>query len=125
MRIPGRGSDFAFQRTYRSQAIYSGVLGWGWDHIYNKRLLQMYNGDVIYYDGTGRRERFKAEKKWNAITGYTAPKGWFVELKKYQDGNFCLIYPQRIVEKYDSHGRLVEIYVRSQNKLEFSYNMAG
>jgi hypothetical protein len=125
MRIPGRGMDFAFQRTYRSQVIYSGVLGWGWDHIYNKRLLQMYSGDVIYYDGTGRKERFKAEKKGDAITGYKAPQGWFVELKKTQDGYFYLIYPQRIVEKYDSLGRLVELYVRNQNKLEFLYNMVG
>ncbi|NIO85733.1 MAG: hypothetical protein GTN53_34675, partial [Candidatus Aminicenantes bacterium] len=57
IRIPGRGFDFVFQRTYRSQAIYSGPLGWGWDHNYNKRLVELYSGDIIYYDGTGRRER--------------------------------------------------------------------
>jgi len=32
LSIPGRGFDFVFARTYRSQSIYSGPLGWGWDH---------------------------------------------------------------------------------------------
>ena len=32
LSIPGRGFDFVFQRTYRSQVMYSGPVGWGWDH---------------------------------------------------------------------------------------------
>ena len=39
LHIPGRGFDFVFARAYRSQAIYSAPLGWGWDHNYNKRLV--------------------------------------------------------------------------------------
>jgi hypothetical protein len=34
-------------------------------------------GDILYYDGTGRRERFKAIKNEETISGYTPPKGWF------------------------------------------------
>ncbi|MCP4143020.1 MAG: hypothetical protein GY755_22480, partial [Chloroflexi bacterium] len=88
MSIPGRGFDFLLARTYHSQSLYSGVLGWGWDHNYNKRLLEMYGGDVIYYDGSGRRERFKAIKKDSKIVGYESPRGWFTQLKKTEDGNF-------------------------------------
>ncbi len=61
---------------------YSGEMGWGWDHNYNKRMLELYSGDIIYFSGSGRRERFEAQKKDGKITGYEAPKGWFVELSK-------------------------------------------
>jgi hypothetical protein len=97
--IPGRGFDFVFQRTYRSQAIYSSVLGWGWDHNYNKRLLELYNGDIIYYDGTGRRERYKKDK---STGNYQSPRGWFTQLQKMVDGTFRLIYPDLFVEFFDA-----------------------
>ncbi|MFC2146617.1 DUF6531 domain-containing protein, partial [Acidobacteriota bacterium] len=125
LRIPGRGFDFVFARTYRSQAIYSGVLGWGWDHNYNKRLLELHSGDILYYDGTGRRERFKAIKSGEKIIGYTPPKGWFVEFSRNQDGLFHLIYPDRTIESFDGAGRLVSISDRNLNKMEFFYNVSG
>ena len=37
LRIPGRGFDFVFTRTYRSRILYSGILGANWDHTYNRR----------------------------------------------------------------------------------------
>ncbi len=125
MQIPGRGFDFVFRRACRSQAIYSGVLGWGWDHNYNKRLLEFPNGDIIYYDGTGRRERFKALKNGAVITGYESPTGWFVELNKNQDGLFDIIYPDRTIEFFDNFGRLTKIQDRSRNKMEFFYDTGG
>ena len=122
LHIPGRGFDFVFQRTYRSQAIYSSVLGWGWDHNYNKRLLELYNGDIIYYDGSGRRERFKKDPE----TGkYQTPKEWFAELIKSEDGAFRLIYSEGIIETFDSLGRLIKIQDRNKNKMEFYYNVSG
>ncbi|UCH95189.1 MAG: RHS repeat protein [Candidatus Aminicenantes bacterium] len=125
LRIPGRGMDFVFQRTYRSQVIYSGVLGWGWDHNYNKRMKELYTGDIIYYDGSGRRERFKAEKNGNTIIGYKAPKGWFVELIRSEDGLFYLIYPDRRIECYNSVGLLTKILDRNFNKLVFFYDVSN
>ena len=125
MRIPGRGEDFVFQRTYRSQIIYSGVVGMSWDHNYNKRVQELYSGDIIYYDGTGRKERFKAEKKGNTITGYKAPKGWFVELHKRKDGLYYLIYPDRHAECFNHAGLLTKIIYRNQNKMEFLYNISN
>ncbi|MGD2093343.1 MAG: DUF6531 domain-containing protein, partial [Candidatus Aminicenantes bacterium] len=109
-------------RTYRSQTIYSGPLGWGWDHNYNKRLVELYSGDIIYYDGTGRRERFKKDQ----TTGkYQSPKGWFVQLQKMVDGTFRLVYSEGIVEFFDSLGRLIKIQDRNKNKMEFYYNLSG
>jgi YD repeat-containing protein len=125
LSIPGRGFDFQFRRTYRSQAIYSGPLGWGWDFNYNKRLLAMYNGDMIYFDGSGRRERFKAIKNGNVVSGYEAPKGWFVKLHRMQDGSTRIIYPDRTYESFDSFGRLIGIQDRNRNKMEFFYDVSG
>jgi RHS repeat-associated protein len=122
LSIPGRGFDFVFARTYRSQSIYSGPLGWGWDHNYNKRLVELYSGDIIYYDGTGRRERFKVKDKPGT---YLAPKGWFAELKRTEDGAFRLVYPEGIIEFFDSVGRLIKIQDRNNNKMEFYYNVSG
>ncbi|MCP4157168.1 MAG: RHS repeat protein, partial [bacterium] len=125
MSIPGRGFGFLLARSYHSQSLYSGVLGWGWDHNYNKRLLEMYGGDIIYYNGSGRRERFKVVKKDTKIVGYESPSGWFTELKKTEDGNFRHIYPNRTIEFFDTNGRLVKIQDRNQNKMEFYYNLSG
>jgi YD repeat-containing protein len=122
LSIPGRGFDFVFARTYRSQSIYSGPLGWGWDHNYNKRLVELYSGDIIYYDGTGRRERYKKDP---ITRKYQAPKGWFTQLQKMVDGTFRLIYPDLTVEFFDSVGRLIKIQDRSNNKMEFFYDISG
>ncbi|MCK4763159.1 MAG: RHS repeat protein, partial [Candidatus Aminicenantes bacterium] len=125
LQIPGRGFDFAFRRTYRSQVVYSGVLGWGWDHTYNRRILKMPGGDLLYYDGSGRRERFKAKKSGDTITGYEAPKGFFVKVKKYEDGTIKLLHSDRFLEVFDSSGRLIELEDRNENRMEFFYNING
>ncbi len=124
MHIEGRGFDFAFTRTYRSQGIYSGVLGWGWDHNYNKRLLEMHGGDVMYYDGSGRRERFEA-RGGDVITGYTAPAEWTVQLDKTADGAFRLMGRQGEVEYFDARGKLFKIRDRNGNVMEFFYDTGG
>ncbi|MFW9875916.1 MAG: DUF6531 domain-containing protein, partial [Candidatus Thorarchaeota archaeon] len=122
LHIPGRGFDFVFKRTYRSQVMYSGVLGWGWGHNYNRRLLELPGGDILYFDGTGRRERFV---KGETAGTYTPAPGRFIELKKMVDGSFRFIYPDRTIEFFDENGRLVRIQNRNFNKMEFLYNYSG
>jgi RHS repeat-associated protein len=41
--INGAGMDFAFRRSYKSQAVYNGPLGTRWDHVYNLYLRQLGN----------------------------------------------------------------------------------
>jgi YD repeat-containing protein len=94
----------------------------GWDHNYNKRLVELYSGDIIYYDGTGRRERYKKDQTTGS---YLAPKGWFTQFQKMVDGTFRLIYPDLTVEFFDSVGRLIKIQDRSNNKMEFFYDISG
>lgn len=41
--VNGAGMDFAFRRSYKSQAVYNGPLGTSWDHVYNLYLRQLGN----------------------------------------------------------------------------------
>jgi hypothetical protein len=41
LTFPGFGVTFSHRRTYRSRIDYEGVLGHGWDHGYNQRLLRV------------------------------------------------------------------------------------
>src|SRR4051812_23323499 len=40
LRVHGAGMDFAFHRTYRSQAVAAGPLGANWDHAYDLQLRE-------------------------------------------------------------------------------------
>lgn len=72
--VRGLGFDFAFERHYRSGILYDGLLGRGWDHGYNIRIVPQPpagattvpggwcevfpdtpGGGVTYYHGSGRR----------------------------------------------------------------------
>ncbi|MCX6580470.1 MAG: hypothetical protein NT166_09825 [Candidatus Aminicenantes bacterium] len=97
----------------------------GWDHNYNKHLVEMLGGDILYYDGTGRRERYEAIKQNNIIKAYKAPAGWFTELKKCADGSFTHKFSDAVVEFFHAYGSLVKIQDRNRNKMEFFYDMGG
>jgi RHS repeat-associated protein len=125
LRLPGRGFDFVFTRKYEAQGIYSGPLGWNWDHAYNRRLLELPSGDILYFNGLGRRERYVAVKYGDAVSGYTSPAGALTELKKRMDGTFTLIFPDRFIEIYDPQGRLSRLQDRNANKMEFYYDFGG
>jgi RHS repeat-associated protein len=124
--IPGRGFDFIFNRKYESQSIYSGPLGWGWDHNYNRRLLFLYNGDILYYDGSGRVERYKAKKNVSGvISGFESPKGYFTEMTRLQDGTFIIKHPDGFMEIFDAIGKLILLEDSNNNKMYFYYNYGG
>ena len=124
LRIPGRGFDFAFARTYRSQILGAGPLGPGWDHGYRMRLRELPNGDVELFDGRGRRETF-------AYLGggiYQAPAGLFVELGRTTSG-WLMITPGFDKYRFDRFGRLASISdvlrkdETSGNALRFFYDL--
>ncbi|MCP4217762.1 MAG: hypothetical protein GY765_24185, partial [bacterium] len=125
VNVPGRGFDFAFRRYYDSQSIYSGPMGWGWDHSFNKRLVELYSGDILYFDGQGRRDRYKAIKKNGQITGYKSPTGYFTELKKKSDGSYLICGPQLATQHFDPYGKLMKVQDRYKNKMDFTYDHQG
>ncbi|MEM7586358.1 MAG: RHS repeat-associated core domain-containing protein, partial [Acidobacteriota bacterium] len=123
LAIAGRGFDFAFERTYRNQIVGGGPLGPGWDFGYRMRLRELPNGDVEYFDGRGRRERFAA-----GADGYQAPAGLFVELRQTSAG-WLMISPAFDKYRFDPFGRLESISdvlkqgEGSGNELRFFYDL--
>ncbi|MBI2841046.1 MAG: Ig-like domain-containing protein, partial [Acidobacteria bacterium] len=118
--VRGRGLDFAITRTYNSNAIYSGPLGWGWDFGYHKRLQEMPGGNIYYFDGHGRKDLFTL-----AGGKYTAPVGVFAELTRSADGRWTMLFPGLYAEQFDQYGRLARMQDRYDNHLEFYYDAAG
>ncbi len=54
--LKGRGINFTFERTYRSQVVYSGPLGGNWDHSYNLWLRVENGGNQIARSNGSLRE---------------------------------------------------------------------
>lgn len=73
LKIPVRGMDFEFTRTYRSRITFDGPLGFNWDHNYNKRLIQRSDGNVARFDGEARFDIYVK----NANGSFTSPSGYF------------------------------------------------
>jgi YD repeat-containing protein len=126
LRIPGRGFDFELRRKYESQSVYSGPLGWNWDHNYNKRLLELPNGDLLYLDGTGRKERYRANKsEGGIILSYVPPQGYFTECYRRKDGSITIKDERGEVLVFNALGRLAQIIDRNFNKMHFYYDLSG
>ncbi len=137
LAIQGRGLDFVFKRTYRSQNIYNGPIGFGWEHNYNDRLSIEPPGTgpglfhAVRYDGTGRIDRFICRESDSPCD---SPRGVFAELTKISGtANIQLEEPNgttRIYEATDdsfTRYRLKSIRDRSElgNELEFLYDDQG
>ncbi|MBI4583456.1 MAG: Ig-like domain-containing protein [Planctomycetes bacterium] len=136
LAIPGRGLNFAFVRTYRSQIEFNGPLGHGWDHNLNDRLTEvtfqsglagtggLSIGDVIRHDGSGRTDVFKS-----GSSGYVSPKGNFEVLRK-AGLDFVLEEPDGTKHTYARAARarfqfrLAKTQDRYGNAMEFLYNFS-
>ena len=136
LRIPGRGIPFEFKRTYRSRLSYNGVLGGGWDHSYNRRLIvpaarekmqeefgespypQAGSRDVILCNGFGRVDAYKYVAEGSP---YQSPDGFYNVLVRNGDESYTLRdrYGDRI--DFDRDGRMVRQSDRNGNALQFRY----
>jgi RHS repeat-associated protein len=126
--VRGRGLDVAFTRVYRSQTVGAGPLGPGWELGYRVRLRELPNGDVEYYDGTGRRETFSAES--TAEGDYRSPAGVFAELSRTPAG-WSLIDAGHNLQRFDSAGRRIAVAdavkdsADTGNEIAFEYDLPG
>jgi RHS repeat-associated protein len=126
LALRGRGLDFVFERTYRNQTVgsgWSGRLGPGWDHNYNRRLRALPDGSVEHYDGRGRRELFEKQPDGNL----KAPAGRFWTLEQTATG-WVLLDERHNRTVFDTFGRLASIadFVKDSgetgNELNFQYD---
>ena len=56
LRIPSRGFDFVFSRKYRSGVTFEGPLGHNWDHNYNRKLVEVTEGNLATIPSSGLHE---------------------------------------------------------------------
>gem|GEM_PF-951063 len=122
LTIPCRGIAVSFDRTYRSQLLYNGPMGYGWDFRYNQRLYVRTDGKVIFLNGEGLILEFSSDPETNT---YTAPAGVYAVLVKNEDGSFTL--RERLGEKrqFNSSGRLTALEDRIGNRVVCEYDSAN
>jgi RHS repeat-associated protein len=126
LRIPERGLDFVFRRSYRSQIAYNGPLGPGWDFAFNARLVPS-GSNVLYFDGTGRQETFTRID----ATRFTSPPGLFSRLTQIAGGSFSLRSPAGTIESFHAldgsnrQGSIESITDRNGNQMVMNYDAQG
>ncbi len=138
LTIPGRGFDWRFTRSYRSDGNYDGPLGHNWDHNYNRRLWHVspqtladvhltfpdaQNGDVILLDGQNRSDIYAR----NPDGSFVSPPGIFTRLTDNGDGSFTERFPDGTVITYetlspDHFVRMTSIADRNDNRMTFDYH---
>lgn len=137
LRIPGRGFDFEFKRTYRSQFNHDGVLGHNWDFGYSRRLLvpevlrmleiargvrpfpTALNDDIVVCNGFGRVDIYR----YQADTGaYESPDGFFNKLVRHGDGGYTLRERDGFRSEFNADGLMTAQRDRRGNTMRFLYN---
>ena len=123
LRIPGRGIDFEFVRTYRSRILFDGPLGFNWDHNYNRRLVEEKDADgkllgIARFDG---KARFDFYEYLSETAKFETPAGLLDELTKNGDGTYTIRDRFGMVSLYDVDGYITSLSDRDQNSLQFHY----
>ena len=130
MHIPGRGFDFVFARTYRSQQGQRyAELGHKWDYSYNIFVYQK-GPDLVLHDGSLAREDVytaQPDGSWTnseffrRITpGMTG--GYTVELA---NGTRWVTGPAPYVIDGTTMWKLAQIVDRNGNTMSFTYSSGG
>ena len=126
LMVPGRGIDWAFQRTYRSQVAFDGPLGNNWDFRLNGRLEPL-GTDVFYYDGAGRQEIFQR----TSPTSFDSPAGRFDVLIENPSGSFSMRQPGGMIldfhafDQSNLQGVLETITDSAGNTVSLLYDSQG
>ncbi|MFF4258653.1 DUF6531 domain-containing protein [Streptomyces sp. NPDC001663] len=82
LRLPGRGIDFAVDRSYRSSlANVIGLFGRGWTSSLDRRI-QAAGDDLLHHDATGRTQMFAL----GPGRGWASPPGCYAELRHGRGG---------------------------------------
>jgi len=116
LTLPGRGMGFSFQRSYNSLDAGSGVLGVGWRHAYEARLVINPDGSVRFFAEDGAQLLFAS----NGQGGFSAPRGVLSKLAPIS-GGYELTRRDQVRYRFDSTGLLTAMLDRNNNQLTFSY----
>lgn len=125
LTIPGRGFNYEFTLTYRSQVIYEGPTGWGWRHNYDQRLVPTGGGSFARQDSSGRLDEYSFDG-----VGFTPAVGLFTAVTVQLD-DIIITDRDGTTETYlpldaaTAPGALHSIRDRNGNALTFAYDANG
>jgi len=139
LELPSAGVPFRFERTYRSRVSHWGVLGYGWDFTYNRRLIAANRcGDIDLLTGDSGRVRFARSSAGQQIDAktvaydYSAPQGVPLILRGLFTTNgdpagkrWILTDKTRTTYEFDYRGTLLRIVDAAGNYLEFTWTEAS
>ncbi len=115
--LPSAGETFQLLRAYNSLDDAVGVMGPGWRHVYESRLVFGAGGRVTYVGGDGQRAGF-AERDTG---GYTADAGVLAELQRTASG-FTVEQPDHTSLTFDVSGRLIGVVDEVGVGVSLTYN---
>jgi RHS repeat-associated protein len=124
LRIPGRGLDFSWQRTYRSRTGRETAMGYNWDFNYNLYLTPA-GADFAFHDGTGRVDLFQLQPD-----GTWARREYFREITEQPGISYTMITADKTVFTFHSFdglphmGKVASIADRNGNTITFVYDPA-
>jgi RHS repeat-associated protein len=151
LSIPGRGFDWTFTRTYRTDVQDNGPLGHGWELNYNQRLMVVTAqnlarvqasipgakiGDVDAIDGDNRDALYVL----NQDGSFSPPAGFYTRLAANADGTFTERTADGTVTTYrqpdaqgiatmagmaDRDGDTMRFVYNDQEQLTFVYDTLG
>jgi len=120
LRVPSRGFDFVWARTYSSRSNFSGHQGWNW-HIACNRRVQLFQGTATVVDGGGREDAYAA----GGAGTFISPAGFFDNLRQNGDGTFTQRMADGARYFYRADGWLTAMVDRNGNTQTISRNAAG
>ncbi|MDA8235193.1 MAG: SBBP repeat-containing protein [Clostridia bacterium] len=119
----GGARPLSFQINYNSLLLNKGVMGRGWSHNYDTRLVELSNGDIDIYLNANRVNRFFN----NGNNQFSSPDLTvrFVTLVKNIDGTYSLTLQDQSVFRFNSSGKLIERKTKNGQSLNLAYNAEG
>ncbi|MFQ5505922.1 MAG: DUF6531 domain-containing protein, partial [Planctomycetota bacterium] len=120
LRVPSRGFDFVWQRTYSSRADFPGPGGHNWALNYNQRIATVPGAkSVSFIDGSLREDIFQFAKS----LVWVSPPGYYDRLVRKIDLSYERIDRDGTTYRFDSNGWLVSITDRTgKNTLRIQRN---
>jgi RHS repeat-associated protein len=143
LSIPGRGGlPIVFERSYNSRDAKTGVMGFGWTHSFNHRLVfedkapdgtagDGLTSSVTWIDGTGAQKFMTVAGTAGGVAvgaTFTTPKAYYFGMSKTAAGyeirekNGLTYTFEGVAGTINQQAKLLSIRDRNGNTLNLSYN---
>lgn len=114
--LPGAGSSFKLERTYRSDSTTAGMLGRGWSTPFDSKLTIAAGSTATLQAADGARVVFKEQSGGT----YTAPAASNLKLAK-SGSNYTVTSPDHTRRTYSATGQLTSILDQNGQGLTLIY----